>query len=97
MALRDVFGLIITLAFAGVVLALFAFVIPEENKDIVNFMLGQLSALAGSVIGFHYTKSKDDDAKSANTGAAFRAIEAVANKPAVVVDPLAIGDTAGGA
>lgn len=95
MALRDVFGIIIILAFAAVVLALFVFTIPEENKDIVNFMLGQLSALAGAVIGYHYTKSKGDEDKTTNTGKAFDAIQAVANKPALVVDPGAVGDTSG--
>ena len=57
--------------------------IPEANKEIIVYMIGQLSGMALTALGFYFVNKVGQDAldakRSDNTGAAFRAIEATAN------------------
>lgn len=76
--------------------------IPGENKEIIVYMLGQLSGMAATAIGFYYISKAGQDAADAkradNTGEAFKAITATANasggpspEPDVILEP---GETA---
>lgn len=76
MNLRDGIGIAVVLAFVAVTFNLFFLVIPPENKDLLTYIIGQLSGFAGGVIAYHYTASKSDDRKTENTGKAFDAISA---------------------
>lgn len=64
--------------------------IPESNKDIIVYIIGQISGMALTALGFYFVNKFGADAVDAkrteNTGAAFRAIEATAN--ATPVDPV---------
>lgn len=76
---RDAIGLLVVGAFVCVVGLLFFVIIPEQNKDVVNFALGQLSGFVAGAFGFYYVASKSDETKTANTGKAFEAITATAH------------------
>jgi len=51
---------------------MFNFVIPEANKEIVTYMVGQLSGMATMALGFYYVGKVGQDAldatRAVNTG-----------------------------
>lgn len=59
-------GLAIALlgAFASSLFALFLFQVPEANRDLVNFMLGQLSIMAVGALGYYFNTSKSSQDKN---------------------------------
>ena len=61
-AFRSVLGGFIAGSFVGALGALYVFPIPADNKDLIVFMLGQLSGFMGAVMGYNYgtTKSSSD-------------------------------------
>jgi len=67
-------------SFVGAVVALTFRAIPIDNKDILTYMVGQLSGMATMVLGFYFTKGAGQDAldatKSANTGKLANAVVA---------------------
>ncbi len=65
--------------FLGALLALFIIPIPVENKELVTYMIGQLSGLASGIVSYHYASTALGSKATDNTGAAFRAIEAAVN------------------
>ncbi len=46
--------------FLGALAALFVVPIPEANRDLVTYMLGQLSGFAGGIIAYHYASKAGD-------------------------------------
>lgn len=69
-------------AFVGAI-GVFSFVgMPKDNKDILTYMVGQLSGMATMALGFYFTKGAGQDAadaeKTANTGKLAEAITATA-------------------
>lgn len=97
--MRNLLAFLLVGAFIAV-LPLFAFkTIPEANKDIIVYMVGQLSGMALTALGFYFVNKVGQDAmdaaKTENSAAAFRAIEATAKastpEPDVTLKP---GDTA---
>lgn len=66
-------GALITFTFVG---------IPADNKDIITYMVGQLSGMATMALGFYFVNKIGQDAADAkrmeNTGKALEAIQAVA-------------------
>src|SRR5688572_27271595 len=72
--IRDLIGLVLIGSFIGAMGAMFQVAIPEQNKDLLTYMLGQLSGFVAAVVALHYvTKAgeKELDAKRAeNTGKA---------------------------
>ncbi|HVH49976.1 MAG TPA: hypothetical protein VM760_08900 [Sphingomicrobium sp.] len=80
-------------AFVAVLPLLVFKTIPGENKEIIVYMIGQLSGMATTAIGFYYISKAGQDAADAkradNTGAAFRAIEAAANSTPIDSAPAA--------
>ncbi|MDB5733207.1 MAG: hypothetical protein JWQ03_3102 [Variovorax sp.] len=95
LTLRDWIGVCLIAAFVASIMALFWKIIPKENEQLIVYMLGQLSGFVATVVGFHYVVSKNDEQKSENTAAAFRAIEATAKNGTGATDQNVIrpGDT----
>jgi hypothetical protein len=63
-AMRPALTLILVFAFCGALAALFKFVVPEKNVDLVNFMLGQLSVMAVGCVGYYMQTSKSSSEKN---------------------------------
>lgn len=45
-------------SFIGALAALYLLPIPAENKDLIVFMLGQLSGFTGAVVAFNFGTTK---------------------------------------
>ncbi len=52
--MRGGLAIALALAFFGALAALFWLTVPEPNKDMINFMLGQLSGALGVALAFYY-------------------------------------------
>ena len=63
-AMRATLAMFLVLSFNGALAALFVWVVPEENVDLVNFMLGQLSILTAGAVGFYINTSKSSSDKN---------------------------------
>lgn len=84
--IRNRLAFMLTGAFV-VMVPLFLFkTFPEGNKDILTYMVGQLSGMALMAIGHYFTNRAGQDAidekRVETTQAAFRAVEAQANASA---------------
>lgn len=81
--LANVIGCALVSGFLGALAALFIIPIPPENKELIIYMLGQLSGFAGGIVAYHYTSKAGEaelDAKRAeNTGKLADAITAAAS------------------
>jgi len=76
---RNVLAGWISGAFIGSIAALYYVPIPADNKDLIVFMLGQLSGFMGAVMAFNFGTSKGSADKTAM----------LANRPAgTPVDPV---------
>lgn len=78
--MRNLLAFLLVGAFIAV-LPLFAFkTIPEDNKDIVVYMVGQLSGMALTALGFYFVNKVGQDALDAtradNTGKMAEAVTA---------------------
>ena len=87
---RNSLASVIVLAFiAGLPLFVFK-TIPEGNRDIVVYMVGQLSGMALMAVGFYFTNKVGQDALDAkrteNTGKLAEAITATANASSLTTD-----------
>jgi len=82
MNLRDSIGVILIFAFVTALGLMFWKAVPADNKDLITYMLGQLSGFVGGVIAAHYTinagAAKLDEKRAENTAKAFEAITATA-------------------
>jgi len=69
-------------AFVGALLAFTWKNMPEQNKDILTYMVGQLSGMATLALGYFFTKGAGQDqadaAKTENTAKMAEAIKATA-------------------
>lgn len=78
--IRDLIGLVLIGSFIGSMGAMFLVAIPDTNKDLLTYMLGQLSGFVAAVVALHYvTKAgeKELDAQRVdNTSKALDAIKA---------------------
>lgn len=96
--LRDRLGLLLIVAFVVALGGLFWRVTPDANKDLITYMLGQLSGFVSAVILFHYGANSSSQRASENTGKladAFKATAEAGTPAAGINDPAAIreGDT----
>lgn len=66
------------LGYYALVYGLMTFVIPAENVPLLRDMLLVLGPGVGLILGAIFRNDRRDDQATANTGAAFRAIEAAA-------------------
>jgi len=68
--LANVIGCSLVFGFLGAIMVLVWLPVPEANKDLLTYMLGQLSGFAGGVVAYHYTMTagaRELDAKRAET------------------------------
>lgn len=83
--MRNLLAFLLVGAFIFIVPALFFFVIPAENKEIVTYMVGQLSGMALTALGFYFVNKVGQDALDAkrtdNTAKALETIRAVTAAP----------------
>lgn len=98
---RNILAMFLVVSFV-LILPLFVFWgMPATSKDIVTYMVGQLSGMATMALGFYFTNKVGQDAadaqKAENTGKALEAITATvkatgkAEEPDVLLRP---GETA---
>lgn len=77
--MRNILAFLLIGAFIGAMSAFTFFVIPEANKDILTYMVGQLSGMAITVLGFYFVNKVGQDAldakRSENTGKAFETLK----------------------
>lgn len=98
---RNLLAMFLVGAFVGALVAFTFKGIPEANKDIITYMVGQLSGMATLALGFYFVNKVGQDAidaaKTDNTSKALDAIKAAAQAgksdeaPDVVLEP---GETA---
>lgn len=94
--MRNFLAFLLVGAFIGAMGAFTFFVIPETNKDILTYMVGQLSGMALTVLGFFFINKVGADALDAtradNTGKladlAATAIKATGDPAGTDADPL---------
>lgn len=81
--MRNLLAFLLVGAFIVCLPALFIKAIPDANKDIVTYMVGQLSGMALTVIGFYFINKVGQDAVDAKrvetTGKMAEAVIAAAN------------------
>lgn len=53
----NILSIIITLAFVGLIYALFSNVVPDANKDVFYILIGGLGTLVNQVYSFHFGSS----------------------------------------
>ncbi len=72
-------------SFVGAIVTMTFRSIPSDNKDLLTYMVGQLSGMATMALGFYFTKGAGQDAldakKSENTGKLADAVVAAAKGP----------------
>lgn len=97
---RNLLAMFLVGAFVGALIAFTFKGIPEANKDIITYMVGQLSGMATLALGFYFVNKVGQDAldaaKTDNTAKALDAIRATAQagkseEPDVILEP---GETA---
>jgi uncharacterized membrane-anchored protein len=70
--MRNLLAFLLVGAFISVLPVLTFFIIPAENKEIVTYMVGQLSGMATMALGFYFVNKVGQDALDAarteNTG-----------------------------
>ena len=97
--MRNILAFLLVGAFIAA-LPVFTFItIPKENEQIITYMVGQLSGMALTALGFYFVNKVGQDAidatKSENTAKAFEAITATAKAGGVEPDvTLKPGETA---
>jgi hypothetical protein len=67
--LANVIGCALISGFLGSLIALFCIPIPDANKDLITYMLGQLSGFAGGIVAYHYTLSASQREQEARQSA----------------------------
>ena len=98
--MRNILALLLVCAFVGAMMAFSYFLIPEKNKEIITYMVGQLSGMAGTVLSFYFVNKAGQDAldtkRADNTGKLVDAVIVAQQSPAaaepdVILEP---GETA---
>lgn len=80
--MRNLLAFLLVGAFISVIPMAMMFVIPEKNRDLVTYAVGQLSGMALLALGFFFVNKAGQDAadekRADNTGKALDAMKAVA-------------------
>jgi hypothetical protein len=78
--MRNLLAFLLVGAFISVLPVFTFFAIPEANKDVITYMVGQLSGMALTAIGFYFVSKVGQDAMDAkrteNTAKALDTIKA---------------------
>lgn len=83
--MRGILTLLLVGGFMAALAALFRYVVPDGNRDLVNFMLGQLSIMASAAVGYHIGTSKSSADKS-------EVIRGLSDGPEALPSPRPAGD-----
>lgn len=79
---RDWLAFLLVGSFIGTLPLLVFKDVPDVNKDTIVYILGQISGMALTVVGFYFVNKAGEDELAAkradNTAAAFKAVEAAA-------------------
>ena len=62
--MRGFLAILLVLSFQVALAALFKFTVPETNRDMVIYMLGQLSGMVTTAIAFYFATSKSSQDKN---------------------------------
>ncbi len=88
-AVRNSLAALLVIAFIGALTCFTFVVIPPSNKDILTYMVGQLSGMATTALGFYFVSKVGQDALDAkradNTGKLAEAVTAAIAAPAASV------------
>ncbi len=80
---RNALAMLLVMAFIATIPMFLFIVIPESNKEVITYMVGQLSGMALTALGFYFVNKVGQDALDAkrteNTGKFADAITATAN------------------
>lgn len=63
--MRGLLAIVLLLSFQACLAALFNFEVPETNRDMVIYMLGQLSGMVTTALAFYFATSKSSADKNA--------------------------------
>jgi hypothetical protein len=63
--MRGLLAIVLLLSFQACLAALFNFEVPETNRDMVIYMLGQLSGMVTTALAFYFATSKSSADKTA--------------------------------
>jgi hypothetical protein len=84
--MRNVLAFGLVSSFVGAMIAFTFYVIPDSNKDILTYMVGQLSGMATMALGFYFVNKVGQDALDAkrteNTGKLADAVVTAVNSTA---------------
>lgn len=89
--MRNLLAFMLVGSFIGMLPALLLIGIPEKNEQIITYMLGQLSGMAITALGFYFVSKVGQDALDAkrtdNTAKAFEAVTAAATAGGATGEP----------
>ena len=87
---RNALAMLLVMSFIATIPMFLFVVIPDTNKEVITYMVGQLSGMALTALGFYFVSKVGQDALDAkrtdNTKAALEAITATANAGGLVSD-----------
>lgn len=63
-AMRGVLAVVLMLSFQLALAALFRWEVPQSNRDMVIYMLGQLSGMVTTALAFYFATSKSSADKN---------------------------------
>lgn len=91
----NVLGAALIVGFIGAVVALFIVPIKGANKELLSYMLGQLSGFAGGIVAYHYTMNARqaalDNQRTETTG---KLVDAVIASTGKTSDPTPVEEGA---
>ena len=87
---RNALAMLLVMAFIATIPMFLFIVIPDANKEVITYMVGQLSGMALTALGFYFVSKVGQDALDAkrteNTGKFAEAITATANAGTLASD-----------
>lgn len=95
-AFRNLLAFLLIGAFISILPLLTLKAIPEQNKEIIVYMIGQLSGMATMALGFYFVTKQHADAldlkRAETTNEAFKAVTATAQATGSTIPTDAIQD-----
>lgn len=88
--MRNLLAFLLVGSFVGTLTILLFLPLATENEQLVTYMLGQISGMATTALGFYFVSKVGQDALDAkrteNTGKAFEAVTAAATGAAAAIE-----------
>lgn len=89
---RNALAFFLISAFVGVLPLLIFKTIPTDNKEVIVYIIGQLSGMATTALAFYFTQKAGQDAldktRAESTGKLADAVVAAANAPGPALPPV---------